>query len=419
MSERHDKEAAAPRQEVLGLSEEGRPLCLFWAGDPAAHLRVLVVGEQHGDEPRTRSAVEHFVSALPATAAVCLAAVPSLNPDGAKRRQRTNARGIDLNRDHLRLTAAETRALHSFVRRWRPHLVVDVHTYPPRRHTLLRHGLVHCHDLFLDAATYPGVPRGTVTARNESLLPRLLTALGVRGYLSGRYVVTTPTGKVRHSTTDITNLRNGLALRYGIATLLVEGRELLRRDTLADRARLLAGLRDAIEIGTEWAVHNPQMFKVPQCPTGKRMAIRCRHARSDCACTILFHDAETGVARAAAMPGTYFGSIKTTRRVRVPAAYAVASTHGALLEVLRHHGFEGLPGRAIGASMLAGIAAPGLRRTLQDYLLFPVTADGGQALVTYLEPRSKYGLWRYPDLGLAESRAADPVIRVPAEAPSQ
>jgi hypothetical protein len=40
---------------------------------------------------------------------------------------RTNARGLDLNRDHLKLDSAEARALVALVNAWRPHLHVDNH----------------------------------------------------------------------------------------------------------------------------------------------------------------------------------------------------------------------------------------------------------------------------------------------------
>ena len=40
---------------------------------------------------------------------------------------RTNARGLDLNRDHLKLDSAEARALIALFNAWRPHLHVDNH----------------------------------------------------------------------------------------------------------------------------------------------------------------------------------------------------------------------------------------------------------------------------------------------------
>ena len=42
--------------------------------------------------------------------------------------QRANARGLDLNRDFIKLEAPETRALVKFFNTWKPHLFIDTHT---------------------------------------------------------------------------------------------------------------------------------------------------------------------------------------------------------------------------------------------------------------------------------------------------
>ena len=42
--------------------------------------------------------------------------------------QRANARGLDLNRDFIKLEAPETRALVRFFNTWKPHLFIDTHT---------------------------------------------------------------------------------------------------------------------------------------------------------------------------------------------------------------------------------------------------------------------------------------------------
>jgi dipeptidyl-peptidase-4 len=42
--------------------------------------------------------------------------------------QRANARGLDLNRDFIKLESPETRALVRFMNEWNPHLLIDTHT---------------------------------------------------------------------------------------------------------------------------------------------------------------------------------------------------------------------------------------------------------------------------------------------------
>ena len=75
---------------------------------------------------------------------VILAVAPIYNTDGNERvsktnrpgqvgpeegmGQRANARGLDLNRDFIKLEAPETRALVRFLNEWNPHLFIDTHT---------------------------------------------------------------------------------------------------------------------------------------------------------------------------------------------------------------------------------------------------------------------------------------------------
>jgi hypothetical protein len=247
---------------VIGWSELGVPLHVHYVGRAAAPLRVLMLAGQHGDEGRARAAVGQFLDAGAASKkleSMSLAVLPNLNPDGTLVKSRANANELDLNRDHLLLDSAETQALHRFVRVWRPHLVIDVHTYPSRRRYLLAHNLTHCHDVFLDVPTNPAAACVGAT----EILHALLTRLNRRGYLADRYVRPTNSGRVRHSTADVLDVRNSLAIRYGIPTLLVEGRQPLRSDGAAERTGLKAALIAALEIALQCAEEYQQALRAP------------------------------------------------------------------------------------------------------------------------------------------------------------
>jgi protein MpaA len=83
----------APRRLVLGRSEDGRRIVAIHAGDPRGP-RALVVGAIHGDE-LAGIAVARALGHL--RTRIDLWIVPDLNPDGAARGTRQNARGVDLN----------------------------------------------------------------------------------------------------------------------------------------------------------------------------------------------------------------------------------------------------------------------------------------------------------------------------------
>ena len=129
--------AAAATSVVFGHSVEGRPLEVTKVGD--GPRRVLIVGAIHGDEPET----PRVVRAARARDGVTVYRVPLLNPDGLARGTRTNARGVDLNRNFPHRWRAgargrfwpgpraasepETRALMRLIRRIDPHVTVYYH----------------------------------------------------------------------------------------------------------------------------------------------------------------------------------------------------------------------------------------------------------------------------------------------------
>jgi predicted deacylase len=140
--------APAPTSVRFGTSAAGRPLVALHRSTPpttrsGATRRVLVIGNLHGDEKAGLRVVERLRTArLPA--GVDLWLVPSLNPDGTARGTRTNARGVDLNRNFPHAWARagrgtakysgpraasepETRALMAFVRRHPPRTTVVLH----------------------------------------------------------------------------------------------------------------------------------------------------------------------------------------------------------------------------------------------------------------------------------------------------
>ncbi|HZY17380.1 MAG TPA: M14 family zinc carboxypeptidase [Ramlibacter sp.] len=141
-------------------SVRGVPLYVRDVPAPGARLRVLVTGTIHGDELSSASVALHWLAlaqqqvALPQP--VHWRFVPVLNPDGllARPPRRTNARGVDLNRNfptpnwdreapaywHKRtrqdprrwpgpqpLSEPESRFVHQQMEQFRPHLIVAIH----------------------------------------------------------------------------------------------------------------------------------------------------------------------------------------------------------------------------------------------------------------------------------------------------
>jgi hypothetical protein len=142
-------------------SVRGTPLYRRDVGEDNARLRVLVIGAIHGDELSSASVALHWIRLaaeekmdLPQT--VHWRFVPMLNPDGllAQPPKRTNAHGVDLNRnfptpnwerdaavywnkrtgkDPRRwpgpkpISEPESRFLHDQMQSFKPHLIVSIH----------------------------------------------------------------------------------------------------------------------------------------------------------------------------------------------------------------------------------------------------------------------------------------------------
>jgi murein peptide amidase A len=126
---------SAPPAEVIGHSVEHRPIAVTRVGDPAAQRKVLVVGEVHGNEPAGRGIVAALRTTKPPAGSELLL-VEDLNPDGFARDTRTNAHGVDLNRNSSERWAGagakpwsepKTRAIRSLILRERPALTIYYH----------------------------------------------------------------------------------------------------------------------------------------------------------------------------------------------------------------------------------------------------------------------------------------------------
>jgi murein peptide amidase A len=139
---------AAPREtvEVFGRSVQGRPLTAYILGE--GPNVTLVWGAIHGNETSTPGVVERLRAYLKAhpkeLAERRVVLVPVLNPDGLRRRERGNARGVDINRNFpgtwqpkrrgIRLSSGtapasepETQAILRLIEKYGPRKSVSVH----------------------------------------------------------------------------------------------------------------------------------------------------------------------------------------------------------------------------------------------------------------------------------------------------
>jgi len=205
-------EARSPfvRLDSFGTSEQGRRLPLVVvskdkAFTPAAARRLtkpivllqsgIHAGEIDGKDATLMLLRELVLGRRPEVLdAMTLLLVPIYNVDGHERVSRfnrsqqdgpaegmgfrTNARGLDLNRDHLKLDSAEARALIGLFNAWRPHLHVDNH---------VSDGFDHAWELGFATAEAPQAAP-SVDAWARATLPAVAEATRAAGHPLGPYL---------------------------------------------------------------------------------------------------------------------------------------------------------------------------------------------------------------------------------------
>ncbi|MDA8017908.1 MAG: DUF2817 domain-containing protein, partial [Thermoanaerobaculia bacterium] len=94
---------------------------------------LLLIGSQHGNEQSAKEASLALIRDLtvgdlrPLLEEVNVLVMPQMNPYGNYVDIRRNEQDLDLNRDHVKLEAPQTEAIHRVFRRWMPEVTVDAH----------------------------------------------------------------------------------------------------------------------------------------------------------------------------------------------------------------------------------------------------------------------------------------------------
>ncbi|NMH70989.1 carboxypeptidase [Bacillus sp. RO3] len=219
--------------EVYGQSVKGRDLYLAQFGNNDDNPTVLYLTQQHGNEALTTEGALQFIKHLTSNSKgvkemlqkVNILVAPRLNVDGAEgdvnfsleeyvagTHTRYNANNVDLNRDHVDRNQPETKALHENVlQKYMPDFMIDLH------HQGAETTLGDTDKLVSGWILYPTNEHvdPKVVERSKQLGAVLYNSVESRGFGTlSKYV----------GGTAPTISRNGLAVEYGIATLLFEMR---------------------------------------------------------------------------------------------------------------------------------------------------------------------------------------------------
>lgn len=227
----------ALRVVELGKSQEGRaiPLLVFARG-PLSHPveiarngkpTVLVIGQQHGNEPAGGEAALAFAAALAHDAAAAalldrinVLIVPRANPDGAFHFVRGLVDGDDVNRDHLLLASPEGQALGRVFAQYQPEVVLDCHEFSVADRWIRKFGVLQDYDALVQYATVSNLPPLQVATSETMFRQPLVRAFGRHGLRHSWYFTTSRTddrklvsmgGVVPDTGRNVAGLRNAVS----------------------------------------------------------------------------------------------------------------------------------------------------------------------------------------------------------------
>jgi hypothetical protein len=206
---------ALVHSESFGRTEEGRSLLLLAISDPkvttpeaARRLTrpiVFVQANIHAGEVEGKEAALMLARRLafgdlrPLAREFVILIAPDYNADGNEKVElenraaqygpvagvgtRENSRGLDLNRDYMKLDSAEARALVGLIDEWDPHMIVDLHT---------TNGSYHANHLTYSPILTPSADARLIDFSRDRLLPAVRAAMlerhGWRTFYYGNFV---------------------------------------------------------------------------------------------------------------------------------------------------------------------------------------------------------------------------------------
>ena len=220
----------------IGESQKGKKIPIIYIknknNNDEKKIKVWMQGGLHGNEPASTESLLYLIHLILEDAdykylldKIELAILPMANIDGFLKNDRYAANGLDLNRDHTKMMAPETKASKVAFANFDPHVALDFHEYRPFRKDfaqLSSFGIANPYDVMFLHTGNLNVPENlryiidTLFVKNAKIsLDKL--SLRHRHYMkSEKYK-----GEIHFSTGSNTarSSSNFYALNNGIATL--------------------------------------------------------------------------------------------------------------------------------------------------------------------------------------------------------
>jgi len=418
------QQGAGTRTQLLrlGPSQQGEPIFALVltraagttpdALEASRRPTVLLVGQQHGDEPAGAEALLALAQELaggllePLLDRINVVLVPRANPDGADAGTPETAAGVDMVSDHLVLSTPEARALAELVREYRPVLMLDAREFPAAGALRDALGAEPSYDALLQYGTAANVPDFITKAAREwyyepmaaSLKSEHLRSDWFFGPVAGAGIARVAGGSVLPDTLrNVSGLKN--AVGFSVASRGVGlGRAQIQRRVHTQVTAMASALRSTAE-------RSSSLEQVRSFVARDTSALACRSqavieavptpAQRD----IALLDAQTGAERIQHVSWDSPLKLRTVTSRSRPCGYWLAARADNVVDRLKLMGIQVLR-VAEGGSLLADSyerAGPGaaLRRNTIDAPVgsyyVPLNQPLAQVAVAALEPDSAAG----------------------------
>jgi len=383
------------------------PVLAAHVGQPGAagsgRLRVLVLAGQRGDALTGTEVALQVIRELALgeigslLETIDVAVVPSVNPWGLLWWTRDEPSGVDPSRDHARLRSLATRAVHDLVRRWRPHLVVELAEIGPSvyrvqagvpRHPNVDPDLVRFGRFYLLPYVANELARASATVRElVTVVPdgdgRGAPLLGAEGLPEGSSLAPGPLGADR----AVNSLSLEGSLTIDLAVSSPGGAE-----GLPDRVQLLyQSLGYLLEVSAAQA----EVLRGHEDEAPAALSVRQEWVRDDKQPELVWLTWNDRGQIVKQTTDRWLSAVRRQLALPVPAGWLIDPSGGPWVELLRAHGFavERLrrPARIDVGSYMMGVTAA-LPSNLSDTLPLD-SAPSGSALILPGERDFPAGSW--------------------------
>ena len=341
--------------ETLGRSQQGRAMVLAVLTGPSGFdvrlPTVLLLAQQHGNEPAGGEAALVLAQSLATERSALLDRVnvliiPRANPDAAERFARESVSGIDVNRDHLLMRTPEALAIAAAVRRYPPHVMLDLHEFTVAGRWVSKFGALMRADALLQGASVGNLSPDVQAAQNR-YLESARAALAAAGHRVADYHTSSANVKdlaVAMGGVNADTGRNVGGLRHAISLLLETrgvglGRAHYGRRVQSHVLAATAIIEAAAKDGAALVALNRDAgaaMSVQACSGTMAVVVRQTPQRR----SLSFLDAITGVPRDVDVEWRSSDQLVLERERARPCGYLIGANQSSAARRLRELGIE-------------------------------------------------------------------------------